>query len=279
MAQIWPAPAKLNLFLHITGQREDGYHTLQTIFQFVDLADELEFTLRKDGEIHRTSDLAGVPEDQDLVVRAARMLQQEGKCSLGVDIKVTKKLPMGGGLGGGSSDAATTLVALNSLWNLDLSEDMLLQLGLQLGADVPIFIHGQAVWAEGIGEQFSEVELPEPWYLILLPACEVSTAELFSDPRLTRDCHPITIRNFLSGQAKNVFEPLVRSRYPEVDRAMHWLSGFADAKLTGTGACVFAAFATRAKAEKAYAKCPDDIKAYVARGLNRSPLRDAAERT
>ena len=277
MPETWPAPAKLNLFLHITGRREDGYHTLQTVFQFVELADELAFTVTDTGRIRRLSDLQGVPAEQDLAVRAASMLQAKCKCSLGVDIWVDKHLPMGGGLGGGSSDAATTLVALNSLWNLNLSEQELLALGIQLGADVPLFIHGHAVWAEGIGEQFTDVDLPEPWFLILVPDCHVSTAELFADPRLTRDCHPITIRNFLSGQAKNVFEPVVRGRYVDVDKAMKWLSGFTEARLTGTGACVFGAFESRAEAERVFAQRPPGLMAYVTHGLNRSPLRDRAD--
>jgi 4-diphosphocytidyl-2-C-methyl-D-erythritol kinase len=279
MPEIWPAPAKLNLFLHITGRREDGYHELQTVFQFIDLADELTFTVTDTGAIRRLSELQGVPAEQDLVIRAASLLQAESKCSLGVDIHVSKHLPMGGGLGGGSSDAATTLVALNSLWELNLSDQDLCSLGLQLGADVPVFVHGHAVWAEGIGERFSDVDLPERWFLLVYPDCHVSTAALFADPRLTRDCHPITIRNFLSGQAKNVFEPLVRERYAEVDAAMNWLSRFTEARLTGTGACVFGAFENRAEAERAYAQRPPGLMADVVRGLNRSPLRELADKS
>ena len=272
MPMTWPAPAKLNLFLHITGRREDGYHYLQTIFQFIDLMDELQFNLRQDGVIHRINPLSGVSVEDDLVVKAARLLQKVSKCSLGADIILQKQLPMGGGLGGGSSDAATTLVALNSLWQLGLSEKTLLSLAAELGADVPVFVHGHAVWAEGVGEKFSDIELPEPWYLIVLPDCHVSTAELFADPGLTRDCHPITIRNFLSGQAKNIFEPVVRAHYPAVDKAMNWLSQFGQARLTGTGACVFAAFDNKADAEHVLAQRPDDLQAYVVRGMNRSPL-------
>jgi len=275
MASIWPAPAKLNLFLHITGQRDDGYHLLQTIFQFIDFKDEISIDVRRDGIIRRTTQLPGVSEANDLVIRAAKLLQTDAGTGFGADIGVNKILPLGGGLGGGSSNAATTLVALNLLWELNFSTDQLCNLGLQLGADVPVFVRGEAVWAEGVGEKFTPVTLNEPWYLLLIPACHVTTAELFHDPQLTRDCHPITIRNFLSGQVKNVFEPLVRERYPEVDTAMRWVSEFAPARMTGTGACVFAEFATQQAAQKALAECPQDIQARVVRAQNRSPLLDA----
>lgn len=276
-AAAWPAPAKLNLFLHITGRRDDGYHELQTVFQFLDYGDELRFSPRNDGVIRRVTAVAGVPEAEDLTVRAARLLQAETDCGQGVDIVIDKRLPMGGGLGGGSSDAATTLVALNVLWGLGLSEDRLAQLGLTLGADVPVFVHGRAAWAEGVGERFTPVDLPEPWYVVLVPAAHVSTARLFSDPQLTRDMSPITIRGFFAGEGCNVFEPLVRSGYPEVDAAMDWLSGHALARMTGTGACVFAAFDTESAARRVADAAEGRWRVIVARGCNRSPLRETLQ--
>lgn len=273
-ATVWPAPAKLNLFLHITGRRADGYHELQTVFQFLDYGDELRFSPRADGVIRRATDIDGVPEADDLIVRAARLLQAEAGCTQGVDIAIHKRLPMGGGLGGGSSDAATTLVALNFLWGVGLSEDRLAQLGLTLGADVPVFVRGRAAWAEGVGEQLTPVELPEPWYVVLAPAAHVATARLFSDPQLTRDMPPIKIRGFLAGEGCNVFEPLVRAGYPEVDAALSWLAQAAPARMTGTGACVFAAFDTEREARRVAASAQGRWPAIVARGRNRSPLHD-----
>lgn len=277
MTHGWPAPAKINLFLHITGRREDGYHELQTVFHFLDIADELHFSIRDDGEIHRLSSLADVPEEADLVVRAARALQARTACPQGVDISVTKRLPMGGGLGGGSSNAATTLVALNQLWQTGLSEDELAQLGLGLGADVPVFIRGRTAWAEGVGEHLQPVELPEKWFLVLVPPVNVSTAKVFSDPGLTRDCPPMTIRHFLSGQGENVCEPVVRKAYPAVAEALDWLAEYGDARMTGTGACVFAAFDSEASAREVMADMPADWQGFVAKGLNRSPLANMIE--
>lgn len=272
MNSVWPAPAKLNLFLHVTGRRDDGYHELQTVFQFLDYVDELVFMPRDDGDIRRVSELAGVPAEADLVVRAARLLQATTACRQGVDITVNKQLPMGGGLGGGSSNAATTLVALNQLWQTGLSEDELARLGLQIGADVPVFVHGQAAWAEGVGEQLQPVELPESWFVVLVPPVNVSTAEVFSDPDLTRDCPPMTIRHFLSGEGGNVCEPVVRRVYPAVAEALDWLARYGDAHMTGTGACVFAAFDSEARAREVLAEMPADWQGFVARGLNCSPL-------
>lgn len=272
---VWPAPAKLNLFLHITGQRADGYHELQTVFQFLDVGDELHFVLRDDGEIHRVGEVAGVPEAEDLVVRAAGLLQAESGCALGADIHLQKHLPMGGGLGGGSSDAATTLVALNHLWQCGFDENRLAALGLQLGADVPVFVRGHAAWAEGVGEQLTPVDLPEPWFVVLAPAVHVCTAELFANPQLTRDAQPIKIRGFLAGVGTNVFEPLVRKRHHEVDDALTWLGQFSLARLTGTGACVFAAFATESAARSVEAQVNGRWTVFVAPGRNRSPLHDA----
>jgi 4-diphosphocytidyl-2-C-methyl-D-erythritol kinase len=270
----WPAPAKLNLFLHITGRRDDGYHLLQTVFQFLDYGDELDIHAREDGLIRRLNELDGVAEKDDLVVRAARMLQQETGCQLGADIEVIKRLPIGGGLGGGSSDAATTLVALNALWKTGLDSKELARLGLKLGADVPIFIHGHAAWAEGVGEQFEPIEPEEPWYVVLRPAVSVPTGPVFGAPELTRDCPPITICDFLAGGGSNVFEPVVRDRYPEVGQVIDWLSEFSPARMTGSGSCVFASFPDRASAAKVFQQAPGEWQGFIARGRNRSPLLD-----
>jgi len=268
----WPAPAKLNLFLHITGRRDDGYHELQTLFQFVDFGDELRFRIDDSGLVRRREALAGVAEEADLTVRAARLLQAETGCTQGVEIHIDKHLPMGGGLGGGSSDAATTLVVLNRLWDLGLSEDCLAELGLRLGADVPVFVRGRAAWAEGVGEQLQTVDLPEPWFVILQPDAHVATAKLFADPQLTRDLQPIKIRDYLAGGGRNVFEPLVRAAYPDVDAALTWLNVHAAARMTGTGACVFAAFERETQARQVAAQAAGRWRTIVARGCNRSPL-------
>ncbi|MCW8918377.1 MAG: 4-(cytidine 5'-diphospho)-2-C-methyl-D-erythritol kinase [Gammaproteobacteria bacterium] len=268
----WPAPAKLNLFLHITGRRADGYHLLQSVFQFLDFGDEIDIDLRDDGAIHRLNDLPGVAPEQDLVVRAARLLQQRSGCQLGADIRVEKRLPLGGGLGGGSSDAATVLVALNRLWGVHLPLGELAELGLQLGADVPVFVHGHAAWAEGVGEILQPVELPEPWYLVIIPPVEVSTARIFSDPQLTRECQAIKIRAFLAGEGENVCQPVAARHYPEIAQALAWLGHFATARMTGTGSCVFAAFDTREGAETVYRQLPAGWRGFVAKGSNRSAL-------
>jgi 4-diphosphocytidyl-2-C-methyl-D-erythritol kinase len=277
---VWLAPAKLNLFLHITGVRPDGYHDLQTVFQFLDFCDELQFQTREDGQICRVNDIPDVPEAEDLVVRAAQLLKSETGCVLGADIQVQKNLPMGGGLGGGSSDAATTLVALNQLWELGLGEDSLAALGLKLGADVPVFVRGWSAWAEGVGEHLQPVTLSEPWFVVLVPKVNVSTADLFNDPQLTRDSAPIKIRGSLEAygvdtsgnEFSNVFEPVVRKKYREIDEAITWLNGFSRARLTGTGACVFAAFDEEAKARKVADQVEERWGVFVARGCNRSPL-------
>jgi len=271
----WPAPAKLNLFLHITGRREDGYHLLQTVFQPLSVGDSLDFLTLDQDEVRLETPLPGVAPEEDLVVRAARCLKVATGYPGGVAIRVDKTLPMGGGLGGGSSDAATTLVALNRLWGLGLDEQRLAALGLELGADVPVFVAGRAAWAEGVGERLEPITLPEPWYLVIHPGVSIGTAALFGDPQLTRNCPPITIPDFLSGRGGNVFEPVVCRRYAEVAHAMAWLRDAAgSARLTGTGACVFAPLGDRAGAEALLQRLPTGWRGFVARGLNRSPLLD-----
>lgn len=270
----WPAPAKLNLFLHVTGRRPDGYHLLQTVFQFIDLADTLAFDVTDDGAIVRVSDLAGVPADADLVVRAARALQATTGCRSGARIRIEKRIPLGGGLGGGSSDAATTLVALNALWGTGLSDDALAELGLELGADVPVFVRGCAAFAEGVGERLQPVPLDEPWFVVVHPGCAVSTAAVFNAPELTRSTPAITIRDFLAGrQVTNDCAPVVRSRYPEVAAAMDWLQAYGAPRLTGTGACLFLAVSSEAAARDTVGRLPCAWQGYAVRGLNRSPLR------
>jgi 4-diphosphocytidyl-2-C-methyl-D-erythritol kinase len=268
----WLAPAKLNLMLRVLGRRADGYHRLQTVFQFIDRSDRLFFEPRSDGRIERVAGLDAIPPEQDLVVRAAEVLRNAADPALGASVRLDKRLPMGGGLGGGSSDAATTLHALNAIWGLGLSSDRLAAIGLELGADVPVFVRGYAAWAEDVGETLTPVELPEPWYLVLAPKCHVSTAAVFGDAGLTRDSAPITLADFLRGNASNDCLATVIARHAVVREAYNWLAARADAKLTGTGACLFAAFPTRAEAEQLLAEVPPEIPAFAARGLNRSPL-------
>lgn len=274
----WPAPAKLNLFLHVCDRRPDGYHLLQTVFQLLDFGDTLRFTVRRDSAIRRVTELPDIPEQTDLCVRAARLLQQETGCPRGVDIEVEKRLPLGGGLGGGSSDAATTLVALNSLWNTGLDVDALSRLGLSLGADVPVFVRGFSAWGEGVGEQLSPVELGSRWYVVVAPNVEVSTASVFTAAELTRDTPRIKMSAFRAGLARNDCEPVVRGLYPEVARALDWLAQFGESRLTGTGGCVFAAFATEQEAHRVCAEVPAPWRGFVARGVDVSPLRLAVER-
>lgn len=269
----WPAPAKLNLFLHVVGRRDDGYHELQTVFQFLTLVDRLYFETRPDGEIRRHGGMPAVAAPDDLCVRAAGLLMAHAEISQGVDIYIEKNIPAGGGLGGGSSDAATTLWALSRLWGLGLEAAELAGLGLQLGADVPVFIHGQAAWAEGVGEILTPVDLPEPWFLVLNPDVSVSTAAVFSDTELTRDTPRMTIRAFLSGGGRNDCEAVVRRRFPEVAAALDWLNRYSPARMTGTGGCVFAAFATESEALEVAGQVPGEWTAFVARGQNQSPLQ------
>lgn len=268
----WPAPAKLNLFLHVTGRRADGYHELQTLFQLIDLADTIAIRVREDGAIERSEGPRGVPAESDLAVRAARALKAASGTRLGADLRVLKRIPQGGGLGGGSSDAATTLVALNELWNCGLTTPDLATLGLPLGADVPVFIGGLTAWGEGIGERLTPVELPERWYLIIHPGCAVSTCEVFQSPELTRNSPLITIRGFFESGGRNDCEGAVRRLCPEVGEALDWLARFAPAHLTGTGSCVFAACESAIEAERLAARVPDRWKSTVARGLNASPV-------
>ena len=267
-----PAPAKLNLMLHILGRRPDGYHELQTIFQFLDYGDELSFALREDGEVRLQTDIEGVPHDSNLIVRAARALKEQSGCKRGVDIWLKKVLPMGGGIGGGSSDAATTLLGLNHLWQLGWDEDRLAALGLKLGADVPVFVRGHAAFAEGVGEILTPVTPEEPWYVVLVPQVSVSTAEIFSDPLLTRDTPPIKVRPVPKGNSRNDCLPVVARRYPDVRNALNLLGNFTEAKLTGTGSCVFGAFPNKAEADKVSALLTETLTGFVAKGSNISML-------
>lgn len=280
----WLAPAKLNLFLHIIGRRDDGYHNLQTVFQYVDIYDELFFKLTTDGKIHRVqythddSDQVIADED-DLVVRAAKLLQQQAGIIAGVEISLHKRIPIGAGLGGGSSDAATTLLVLNRLWQVGFEYDSLVKLGLSLGADVPFFIYGKAAFAAGVGEQFTAIEPATPYYLIVAPKCQVSTKEIFSAKSLLRNTPPITIDTFLHGEVYNNCEQVVCERYPQVAEVMDWLRAQnKPAHLTGTGACVFVPFSRMAEAERFKDTLPNGWNSFVACGLNRSPLHEQLER-
>jgi 4-diphosphocytidyl-2-C-methyl-D-erythritol kinase len=280
----WPAPAKLNLCLHITGRRADGYHELQTLFQLIDLCDELAFEAAPVGVIERRDDglaksgaLAAIPSDKDLCVRAARALVASSRARglpeppSGVCIRIRKRIPMGGGLGGGSSDAATTLLALNHLWGLGLTEDELARIGLELGADVPVFVRGRCALGEGVGERLTPLELPERWFLVLHPGVLVPTAAVFQAPELTRNSPVLTIPALLASGGRNDCEPVVRQRYPEVAEAIDWLARFAPARLTGTGSCIFASFDSAAEAERVAARVPDLWRVWVVRAMSRSP--------
>lgn len=270
----WPAPAKLNLFLHVVGRRPDGYHLLQTVFRFVDHGDLLRFSPRSDGEVVLATPLPGVPPEQDLSVRAARLLQAESGCRKGVTITLEKRLPMGGGLGGGSSDAATVLLALNHLWQLGYPRARLQEIGLRLGADVPVFVFGRNAFAEGVGEAFTPVVLPPRWYLVLEPPVQVPTAEIFRSAHLRRDTPAIAARDWRPGFGGNDLEPVARTLYPELAAYIGWLSGFARVRMTGSGACVFAEFERRDDAEAVLAQLPGGMRGWVARGLDRHPLAD-----
>ncbi|WP_411726572.1 4-(cytidine 5'-diphospho)-2-C-methyl-D-erythritol kinase [Methyloglobulus sp.] len=268
----WPAPAKLNLMLRIIGQREDGYHLLQTVFQFVDLCDWLTFHPVDNGEVRLLKTIPGVAEADDLTVRAANLLKAETGCALGVCIEVEKNLPMGGGLGGGSSDAATTVLVLNELWGLHLPKERLLAMGLSLGADVPVFIYGYSSWGEGVGEKLSKIVIPEQWLVIIKPDCHVETKEIFSAKDLTRNSKSIRMPDFIRGERQNDCLQAVCQRYPPVKAALQDLSGFSEARLTGTGSCVFAQFDSYDAADQAYRKLNNKWVAYLAKGVNESPL-------
>jgi len=270
----WPAPAKLNLFLHVTGRRPDGYHELQTLFQLIDLCDTITIALRQDGRIERPAGPAGVAPHADLTLRAALALQQATGTALGAELRVHKRIPQGAGLGGGSSDAATALLALNELWDCRLSLDELARLALPLGADVPVFVRGSSAWAEGVGERLSPVDLPPAWYVIIYPGVGVGTQEVFQSSELTRNSPLITIRAFFQSGGRNDCEPVVRARAPEVAAALDWLAREGEARLTGTGSCVFAARASAADAERVAARVPGRWMSFVARGLNTSPVHE-----
>ncbi len=275
---VWPAPAKLNLFLNIVGRRADGYHEIQTVFQLVDLVDELRFEPRDDDRVVCRSGHADITDGEDLVTQAAEMLRAACGLSVGISVTVTKTIPVGGGLGGGSSDAATALVALNTLWNLGLGERALADIGVGLGADVPVFVLGHSAWAEGIGDKIEPLDLPASVYLILFPGGPVSTAEVFSDPELTRQGAPLTIRRFLERGGDNVCTGIVRRRHPEVARALDWLGQHGDARLTGTGSCVYIAADNVARLEAILGQIPHGWTGYIARGINHSPLIEMSAR-
>lgn len=268
----WPAPAKINLFLHVVGRRDDGYHLLQTLFQFLDYGDEIHFRLRSDNLIRRVGELKGVAAEDDLVVRAARLLQSRTGVSMGVDISVNKLLPMGGGLGGGSSNAATVLVALNELWKSGLTTSELAALGLELGADVPVFVHGYAAWAEGVGESLTPYDTAESPVLVIDPGCQVPTGAVFADAELTRDTPSITMLDFSLPQCGNDCEAVTRRLFPEVAGALDWMAQFVPARMSGTGACIFGLFESFARANQAAREVPAPWNWFVALRRNRSPL-------
>lgn len=270
-----PAPAKLNLFLHVTGRRTDGYHLLQTAFQLLDHGDTLNFSVRDDGLIRRTTEVAGVAEQDDLIVRAARLLQTAAGVRLGADIAIEKRLPMGGGLGGGSSDAATTLMALNHLWQAGLTRQQLMELGLQLGADVPFFIFGRNAFAEGVGEALVAVDTPARWYVVIEPGVFVPTSAIFSNSELTRDTKPVKMTDFSDAPesfGKNDLQVVAVRLFPAVGAAIEWLSAYGNARMTGSGACVFCAFEHEHQADEVLKTVPDCWKAWKARALAEHPL-------
>ena len=269
------APAKLNLFLHITARRADGYHQLQTVFQLIDLCDELHITITDEASITLHGGPVDIPPENNLVMRAARLLAAHRGATNGAQIELRKLIPTGGGLGGGSSDAAATLLALNHLWGCGLELPELALLGLQLGADVPVFVYGVSAWAEGIGEQLHAIDLPKRWYLVIRPGCAVNTAAIFADRELTRNTPVMTIAGFLAGSGHNDCEAVVRKRYPEVDRALGWLSRYGTARMSGTGSCLFAAFDNERQAREAAAGVPQEWDWFVARGINHSTVHEA----
>ncbi|MDG2090592.1 MAG: 4-(cytidine 5'-diphospho)-2-C-methyl-D-erythritol kinase [Gammaproteobacteria bacterium] len=278
-----PAPAKLNLFLHITNRRDGGYHELQTFFQLLDYGDHLEFELSDSSALKIESNLNNIAAEDNLIIKAAELLQRHSNVQCGVSMKLTKVLPLGAGLGGGSSDAATTLLALNKLWKCGLSTDELTKLGLTLGADVPVFIRGHTSWAEGVGEKLTEMALPEQWFLVISPDCQVSTKQIFCHEQLTRNSSAITIPAFpISGAFPDIFsgtrndcEAVAVKLYPEIGAALNWLNNYAPARMTGTGSSIFASFTNRAAAEQVFAELPEDLKGFIAQGINKSPVLQA----
>lgn len=270
----FPAPAKINLFLHITGRRDDGYHLLQTVFRLLDYGDTVQININDDGSIHRRQPIPQVSEEQDITIRAARLLQQTTGCKLGANIAVEKRIPMGGGLGGGSSDAATVLLVLNHLWQTGLSRAELITLGLQLGADVPVFVFGENAWAEGIGEKLQAIDLPDAWYAVLTPPVHVSTAAIFTSQDLTRDTIPRKMAAFSRGFGQNDMQPLVCRMYPEVKKCLDWLGQFGDARMSGSGSSVFVELASREAAETVMNSKPVEISGFVAKGLAQHPLHN-----
>ncbi|MDA8493192.1 4-(cytidine 5'-diphospho)-2-C-methyl-D-erythritol kinase [Kluyvera georgiana] len=281
MTTTWPSPAKLNLFLYITGQRPDGYHTLQTLFQFLDYGDTLTIMPRCDGQLRLLTPLTGVPDEENLIIRAARLLMKAAAetgrlpAGSGADISIEKRLPMGGGLGGGSSNAATVLVALNHLWQCGLPEDELATLGLTLGADVPVFVRGHAAFAEGVGEVLTPVDVAEKWYLVAHPGVSIPTPIIFRDPELPRNTPVRSIETLLNCEFGNDCEVIARKRFREVDDVLSWLLEYAPSRLTGTGACVFAEFDTELAARQVLEQAPEWLQGFVAKGVNLSPLKQA----
>lgn len=276
----YPAPAKLNLMLRVVGRRADGYHCLQSVFRLIEASDEVRIAVRNDGRIVRSAGAAGVPEEEDLAVRAARLLKEATGTALGADIEVSKRLPLGGGLGGGSSDAATVLLALNRLWNAQLTRAQLQALGLRLGADVPFFVFGESAFAEGVGEMLTPITLPATWYVVLVPPVAVSTATIFGRPELKRDSKPIKMQRFSASRpsyASNDLESLVCRLYPEVARHLEWLQQYGPALMTGSGGCVFAPFDTEPAARAVLGRLPEVMQGFVARGLDRHPLHGLAQ--
>jgi len=266
------SPAKLNLMLHITGRRQDGYHLLQTVFQFIDLYDDMKIVTTENSSIERVDSHSSVAAADDIAIRAAQVLQNRFGAKQGAQISINKRIPVGGGLGGGSSNAATTLLALNHLWELNLALPELAAIGLDLGADVPVFVMGEAAWATGIGEELVPVELNEPWYVVIHPGVQVSTAKIFNAEELTRDCDAITIRAFLRGAGSNVCEKVACKLYPEIQQAIDWLNQFSPARMTGTGACVFAAFDSMEQAEGVKSRASEHWQSFVVKAMNRNPV-------
>ncbi|MBT9590000.1 MAG: 4-(cytidine 5'-diphospho)-2-C-methyl-D-erythritol kinase [Thiobacillus sp.] len=274
MTHVFPAPAKLNLFLHVVGRRADGYHLLQSVFRLIDHSDTVHLQVRNDGRVVREVDLPGVPEHDDLTVRAARLLQAHAPAGAGVSIRLEKVLPLGGGLGGGSSDAATVLLALNRLWQVNLPRVILQKLALQLGADVPVFIFGQTAFAEGVGEILHPISAPPAWYVVLTPPVQVPTAAIFATPELTRNTPALKIARFSAGMGRNDLQSVAVNRYPEVARHLEWLGQFGEARMTGSGACVFASFGAEDAARDVLRQLPGTMKGFVAQGLDKHPLYD-----